>query len=370
MNVLTVLVVLIGFGHSHGVVPRAPSSDSKRVMVVTNTASEDSKEVAKYYIEKRGIPRDNRLDISVSDAEVVPSADFESKILKPIRQKIASCPNRIDFIVLTKGTPIRLDDAKGCSVDSKIAGMNLSSASLEGQTASKNPFFNAEGAFDSSKYGAFLVCRLDGYTVQDAEKLVDDSILAKPEKGPFFFDTGAGAGTGSYGDLHRLLIEASSVLRARGFDAQTDQTAVFVAPREALAGYASWGSNDQHFVLDKYRSLKFKPGAIAETFVSFSGRTFKHVTGGQSVITDLIANGVTGVKGYVSEPYTFALAVPPILFDRYTKGMCLAESFYAASRLMNWKDLVIGDPICRPYGKASESQSARNPRRRLHNRRS
>ncbi len=35
---------------------------------------------------------------------------------------------------------------------------------------------------------------------------------------------------------------------------------------------------------------------------------------------DLIAQGVTGVKGYVSEPYTYALAKPEILFDRYLRG--------------------------------------------------
>ena len=59
----------------------------------------------------------------------------------------------------------------------------------------------------------------------------------------------------------------------------------------------------------------------------------------------------TGVKGYVSEPYTFALAKPDILFDRYTNGMNLAESFYAASQFLKWKDVVIGDPLCDPYRK-------------------
>ncbi len=114
-------------------------------------------------------------------------------------------------------------------------------------------------------------------------------------------------------------------------------------------GYASWGSNDGAFSLDTYKRIKFKPGSLCETFVSTSGRTFLPTTGGQSLIADLIANGVTGVKGYVSEPYTFALAKPEILFDRYTSGRNLAESFYAASMVLKWKDVVIGDPLCSPY---------------------
>ncbi|HLO98551.1 MAG TPA: hypothetical protein VK171_08145, partial [Fimbriimonas sp.] len=64
---------------------------------------------------------------------------------------------------------------------------------------------------------------------------------------------------------------------------------------------------------------------------------------------DLIAQGVTGVKGYVSEPFTFALCRPEIMFDRYTKGFNLAEAFYASSPVVKWKDIVVGDPLCRPF---------------------
>jgi hypothetical protein len=58
---------------------------------------------------------------------------------------------------------------------------------------------------------------------------------------------------------------------------------------------------------------------------------------------------VTGVKGYVYEPYTTALAHADILFDRYTHGYNLAESFYAASNYVHWRDIVLGDPLCAPY---------------------
>jgi hypothetical protein len=59
------------------------------------------------------------------------------------------------------------------------------------------------------------------------------------------------------------------------------------------------------------------------------------------------------VKGYVSEPYIFALAHPQVLWDRYTSGYDLAESFYMASAVLGWKDVVIGDPLCRPYKSLS-----------------
>jgi hypothetical protein len=69
------------------------------------------------------------------------------------------------------------------------------------------------------------------------------------------------------------------------------------------------------------------------------------------LIADLIAHGVTGIKGYVDEPLLQAVASPSITLDRYSRGFTMAESFYAASRFVGWEDIVIGDPL----GLAPES---------------
>ena len=69
----------------------------------------------------------------------------------------------------------------------------------------------------------------------------------------------------------------------------------------------------------------------------------------QSQIAQLIHNGVTGIKGYVSEPYVDATANPAYLFCNYVHGSNLAEAFYSASPYVGWKDIVIGDPLCAPY---------------------
>jgi hypothetical protein len=87
--------------------------------------------------------------------------------------------------------------------------------------------------------------------------------------------------------------------------------------------------------------------------VSTSGRTFADPKSpGQSLIADLVAQGVTGCKGYASEPGVMAMAHADILFDRYSAGFNLAESFYSATWLIRCKEIVIGDPICAPYGSA------------------
>jgi uncharacterized protein (TIGR03790 family) len=92
------------------------------------------------------------------------------------------------------------------------------------------------------------------------------------------------------------------------------------------------------------------PGALAETYVSTGGRSFNYPTGyGQSLVADLIRDGVTGVKGYVYEPFLSAIAHPNILFDAYTQGFTMAESYYMASEFLSWMDVVVGDPKLAPY---------------------
>ena len=109
--------------------------------------------------------------------------------------------------------------------------------------------------------------------------------------------------------------------------------------------------------VDNVQLIEIRPhnswvlGSLAETAVSTGGRSFNYGTGyGQSLIADLIRDGVTGVKGYVYEPYLTAIAHSDILFDAYTQGYTLAESYAMASQIsLSWMDTIIGDPKLAPY---------------------
>lgn len=339
-------------------IPGTVPAEANRVLVVMNADNADSKDIASYYVKKRGIPAANVAMIHASSNEEISLADYKKTIEGPVREQIGKSKHPIDFIVLTRGIPIRIAEG-GFSVDANLVAMDKSLVpigSLKEEDIKRclNPFFNQEGPFSHEKYNMYLVTRLTGYSADDAKKLVDRSLAAKPEKGPFFFDGADNRKDQGYGELQTAMQQASKGLTANGFESQYEDTSTFRAPQQPLAGYCSWGSNDDHFDLGAYRMLHFKPGAIAETFVSTSGRSFerKNLATGQSNICDLIEDGVTGVKGYVSEPYTFALARPQVLFGHYVvAGQNLAESFYSASLVLKWKDIVVGDPLCCPYKK-------------------
>jgi len=346
------------------VAKRAPATGAERVLVVINTRSSASDSVGRYYAKRRGIDPTHivRLELPLDDE--IGDIAFQTDIVLPVRAAIAALPVRIDFIVLTTDVPIRVARKSGSSVDAMLAAMNLAIPPMVGLDSVwlsryRNPYYNADGPFASDRYGMYLVTRLDCARVTDCLALVDRSVTARPAPGPFFFDAmPPRRGTDGYATMNLLLYRAAYRLPQRGVGVQIDTTEAFVAPTVPVMGYVSWGSNDSRFDSVAYHAVRFLPGALAETFVSTSARTFGPVKGGQSRIVDLIVQGVTGVKGYVSEPFTLALANPDILFDRYVRGANLAEAFYAASYMVLWKDLVVGDPLCAPYAMFQEPSFA------------
>lgn len=339
---------------------RAPRTGPERVLVVINSRSAASDSVGRYYAKRRGIDPTHIVRLDLDDDDEIGDIAFQTDIVSPVRAAIEALPVRIDFIVLTTGIPIRVARKNGYSVDAQLAGMNLAIPPMVGLDSAwlaqyRNPYFNATKPFSSDEYGMYLVTRLACGRTADCLALVDRSMDARASHGPFFFDaTSFSTGTGAYAEMNRLLFRAAYRLETNGVEARLDTALAFVAPSGPVMGYVSWGSNDTHFDSVAYHAIRFQPGALAETFVSTSARTFGPTEGGQSRIVDLIAQGVTGVKGYVSEPYTLALANPDILFDRYLRGATLAEAFYAASRMVLWKDIVVGDPLCAPYARSSE----------------
>ncbi|MCC7102148.1 MAG: TIGR03790 family protein [Fimbriimonadaceae bacterium] len=362
----------------HLEIPKQESTvESRRVLVVCNINSSDSIKLTEYYARKRKIPAENIVQIQAPTLEEVVDSIYKRDIEQPIRKALRVRKERIDYIVLTRGVPLRVESSWGYSVDSLLVGLNknfeLQAANLppqyEAAMRHANPYFEADTPFASSRFGIYLVTRLDGYTLEDAKRLVERSVKAKPQKGLFMFDLAPNRfdrpTENESSGWHSLKMEsAARILRDAGFKSlienastvqQQDDNLIykdkFLLAKEPLMGYVTWGSNDASFDASVYQSQRFLAGSIAETFVSTSARTFIPTDQGQSLIGDLIANGVTGVKGYVSEPWTVALCRVDTLFKHYTQGYNLAESFYAASPLIKWKDVVIGDPLCRPYGE-------------------
>jgi len=325
----------------------------ENVLIVMNGNSKDSIAVAKYYAAKRGIERKYICKIYCLDREAVFQDAYEETIREPIKKYLmeSGLKGQIDYIVLTKGIPTRTSQRWG--IDSALTCMFHPEAAKR-----PNPYYQAQDRFSHKKYQIYLVTRLDGMTLADAKALVDRSLKARPQKGLFLLDVNPDWDRHrTYKPTNDAMRRAARQLQSKGYKTKLDDTKNFVI-RTGLMGYYSWGKNDARYTPEAFSKLRFLPGAIADMADSSSAHTLtseRTLTGRRAYIADLVAQGVTGVKGYVQEPYLSAVAVADILFDRYTSGFNLAESFYAASRFIHWRGLILGDPLCAPYDKQDKS---------------
>lgn len=321
---------------------------SRNVLVVINTDSPDSVAVGSYYVAKRKIAPELVCRIKCPTDELILDEVCRKTIRDPIRKYVVEkkLRDRIDYIVLTKGIPIRT--AQRWGVDSSLVCLFQ-----DADTQMNNPYFGSRQRFSHADFGMYLVTRLDGLTLADAKALVDRSLAAKPEKGLFLLDMDPARDNPGYKFVNDYMRRAESLLQSKQLSVELNETSEFVV-RTGLMGYFGWGSNDNKYNLQDFRKLRFRPGSLAELGYSASAITINgkhHWKEDESNIAHLVAQGVTGVKGYVQEPFASAIAAADIMFDRYTSGYNLAESFYAASRFVHWRDIILGDPLCAPYAE-------------------
>lgn len=375
-----------------GAATTAGAQSAANLLLVVNTSSPSSEAVAKHYVSRRGVSQNNVCSIQVPVGETVTRDVYQSQIETPIWRCLstAQSQDRILYIVLTKDVPIRISGTGGggrnsatASVDSELTLLYRRRAGVPVPIVGfvANPYFAGTAApatikpFAHDAYDIYLVTRLDGYTVQDVEALIDRG-LSPVRDGHFVLDLRAQL-VDSGGD--GWLRAAAERLKAMNMGDRlvVDESATVLTRQTKVLGYYSWGSNDAAFK-DRHYQMEFVPGALAGEFVSTDARTFKEPPGNwspannaskaaiyagshQSLIGDLIRDGVTGVAGHVDEPFLDGTIRPEILFPAYAAGRNLAEAYYAAMPYLSWQTVVVGDPLCAPFQRSARPAAELDP---------
>lgn len=349
-------------------VPAIAGGGPHNVLLVINQDSIDSREIGQYYQKKRGIPIQNVVNIRCSKSERVSSTEFEQQVRGPIAAALnkPELQNHIDYIVMTKGTPLRVDyghysgDFSASSVLTCVAHPEILTEVINPYGPLAEMSWGGVAPVESWRhdivpgYRFYLVTRLDAYTISQGKQLVDGGLTAS-QQGVFFLDKRASASGGYATANERLGIQMGSaykVLMANGKAAICDSTDELISNMADLLGHFSWSYHDPGYSLEKYTSNSFLPGSIADSYYSYSCASFtdpRNPKRNTPLMADLIPNGLSGGAGYVSEPYISTATYPDVLFARYSAGYNLAESFYAASPMLYWKTVVFGDPLMAPY---------------------
>jgi len=94
-------------------------------------------------------------------------------------------------------------------------------------------------------------------------------------------------------------------------------------------------------------NFKFKKGAVAVHLHSFSAGDLRNPR--SKWVGPLLERGAAATVGNVYEPYLTGSHYFDVLHDRLIQGYTLVESAYMGIPQLSWQNVVIGDPLYRPY---------------------
>jgi uncharacterized protein (TIGR03790 family) len=379
-------------------VPRAPAGDAagQEVLVVYNKRMAESKAVALYYAQRRGVPDAQVLGLALPKTEEISRAEYRAGLEAPLAKALegrglwrlgpvnvpatAEHPakvarlvvsSRIRSLVLCYGVPLRiaedpdLEEAdmekltpegrrNGAAVDSELALLPMvwEKYSLSGWV--RNPVYGATNAaaIDPTN-GVLMVARLDGPSAAIAHGLVDKALEAETNGlwGRAYFDLRNTTAPGlKMGD--EWIRSASEICRRLGWETVVDESAAtFPAsfPMSHIAFYLGWYDENVSGPFAQ-PTVEFMPGAFAYHLHSFSACSLR-VTN-RYWAGPLLAKGAAITMGCVAEPYLvgtpdLATFVARLLYSGFSFG----EAAYASERLLSWQITVVGDPLYRPFGR-------------------
>jgi uncharacterized protein (TIGR03790 family) len=362
----------------------AGDSPAASVIILANSADPDSLRLAAHYAAARGVPVENLVALPMPAGETISWTEFVGEVWQPLKDELVRrgwidaiktqsvdaigrktyimVGHHIAYLVVCRGVPLRIaNDPRLLStnaaspdqaqfrtnqgaVDSELSLLARSGYNINGWVP--NPLFHNEHPTPFDLSDIVKVGRLDGPTLLDAERLVDNALIAERTGllGRSYVDLG---GPSPEGD--QWLGATAAQLTALGFDGDVDRTSATLpatARFDAPVLYFGWYTDNMNgpFTLPDF---EFPPGAIALHIHSFSAHTMRSPTEGWC--GPLVAHGVTATMGNVFEPYLEFTHHPDLLLHALARGWTLGEAAYYALPVLSWQSVLIGDPLYRPF---------------------
>jgi uncharacterized protein (TIGR03790 family) len=78
------------------------------VWLVVNKNVPESRQVADHYIAKRGVPKDNVIELDLPKGEDISRSDYDAKLAGPIREALKDKKDKAKVLLTTYGVPLRV----------------------------------------------------------------------------------------------------------------------------------------------------------------------------------------------------------------------------------------------------------------------
>ncbi len=364
------------------------SLEPEEILVVANQRMAGSVDLARYYMDRRSIPRANFLSLSLTLSETMTREEYDHTLKKKVLDSLnmLQAKNRIEAIVLVYGIPLKVgppvpvwedlekirqlkqskalgkeeqaDKIDGlrntnmrAAVDSELALVEAGDYPLDGWI--KNPYFLGfqKDVLLLKKDQVLLVCRLDGPDAATVYRIINDSLQAEKAglQGKAYFDARWPAteknNLSGYELYDQSIHNAAATVQKRMevvVDAQEDLFAEQSCPDAAL--YCGWYS------LGRYvDSFAWQQGAVGYHIASAECASLKESSRPLWCLK-MLEKGVAATVGPVYEPYVQGFPLPELFFSHLVEGyMSLGESYLVSMPFLSWQTILIGDPLYQPF---------------------
>ncbi len=375
----------------------------EEIVLLANRRNPAGLELARYYMQKRKIPRENLLILDVPDTESCDRRVYEENIAAPTRSFLEG-GKRIRCLVTVYGLPLKItgpmlatgktslyeelkkrkdelsahfektkesgragknikqqlqnlknklnsfikDNDQRASVDSELALVRRYYP-LSGWLA--NPWFMGP-ALDMSigRDDVLWVSRLDGPDPQVVKRIIDEAIAAEEQglKGTAYFDARwplDGEPKSAYGLYDRYIHKAAGLMREKGLDVVLDSEQSLFKPGECprAALYCGWYS-----LANYVDAFAWQPGSVGYHIASAECVTLKKKES-RVWVKMMLEKGICATIGPVGEPYLRSFPLPQLFFALLSQGQNLVESYFLSLPVLSWKMVLVGDPLYRPF---------------------
>jgi len=379
------------------------------ILIIANKDIAASMHIAKYYCEKRQLPRDNVLAVSLGKNlnNTISRNDYERLLAEPIRKELLTKqqPGKIRCLLTTYGVPYKVgrrgplkelqgklkelkelveqekkrikqleQNGRTNSLEHKQSTYKLAKTQfeidyIEGKetdaSVDSELSMVLNGSYELYRWqpnmlkgdipglslNTLMVSRLDGPNYEIVKGLIDKAIAAEKTglKGIAYIDSRGIVKEDLYGRFDQSLRDLAVITRLQtDMSVEEEQTEKLFPPSACpqAAIYCGWYS------LKKYvDAFDFVDGAIGYHISSWEAIDIRDPNSSQwcpAMLTD----GITATLGAVAEPYLHAFPQPEEFFMELYKGNCLVEAYYRTNPFNSWQLVLIGDPLYRPFKKA------------------
>ena len=355
--------------------------------VIFNSGFPGSAELADYYAEKRHIPKERVIGLRCSQEDSMSRGEFEAQLRGPLLQLFESrhwwnaetpaparpltgegirspmaSSNKVRVVVLMRGVPFQIrraaqkpaqSEEDEASVDSELTVLGLTTPPVKGGL--RNPYFDQQTRFPHAlnSSGLLIVGRLDGPDDLTVKSMIDDAIFAEQTGllGRAIIDLAQK--TGVYQDGEDWLKNSADSYRRAGIPVFIDRSEAVMRdgwPLPDTILYFGWYTDHISGALAS-PTFHFKRGAIACHLHSFSARVVR--SHDQAWAGPLLSHGAAVTFGNVFEPYLALTLHFDIFNKRLLEGFTIGEAAWNATPALSWMNVVLGDPLYRPFGKGT-----------------